>query len=513
MIQDNLYVTAYAKDVRQNRLPGKCRQTRPSNLNVSKKAGRIVLCLFALLSLSALAQPIQAQPTFLKNLLGSGETSAPVAQPDVSVLLFTQDACPPCAQIRPMIDHLIGQGFPIQKVDVAATPGIAHQWRVSQTPTLVVIADGKEVQRQSGIVTAHQVGKMLIDAGYDADLTVLTKPTSPTPLRTIMDRIRPGRRGHREKKQDPTASIPTEEWTRHEASALASSVRIKVNYQEAGSVITDYGTGTVIHRIGNDILILTCGHVFRDSQGQARIELDLGFDGGDSKRTVAGQLVMFDAGAPDVAIISATTDFPVQPVAIADINYAPTSGSQVFTVGCDQGAPATVRRGQYLSTSMCGQPIARGEVDRDPPARKYDVTGRPVVGRSGGGLFSEDGKLIGVCNAAVIEENQGVYSAIVNVHQLLAKNNLAQLFQPGAEEMISRLLTGPAVDQSLAVPASFEAPADDAILESRSNRFVPDMAEIRREEFLAEQRAKGDGIMRLPNQAGNPATMRAQSHR
>ncbi|MFN9232519.1 MAG: hypothetical protein ACK6DU_14865, partial [Planctomycetota bacterium] len=50
---------------------------------------------------------------------------------------------------------------------------------------------------------------------------------------------------------------------------------------------------------------------------------------------------------------------------------------------------------------------------------------------SGGGLFRPDGTLIGVCNAAAVEVDEGIYSAIDNLYMPLDKANLAHLFQPG----------------------------------------------------------------------------------
>lgn len=403
------------------------------------------LFLMAVLWLGLAALPCpqtQGQTNLFQGFLGSeAESSATApATKDVQLLLFTQTHCPPCQQIAPMINHLIANQYPIRKIDVAVTPQEAHRWNVVETPTLVVVADGREVQRTKGVVSANQVGKMLIAAGYPADLSVLTKPTFLSAVQNRLAQIPQGRRGHRGEVDttDPRTSIPQDQWTRTEQQSLAATVRIKVRYQENGSLVTDFGTGTVIHRMGREILILTCGHVFRDSQGNAQIEVDLGFDGADSKVTVPGQLLQFDSGAPDVALVTAATDFEIQPVPLAGPDYEPAEGVRLFSVGCDQGKPATVRRGHYLSTSVCGEPVAAGQQPSGRTARKYDVSGRPVVGRSGGGLFTQDGHLIGVCNAAVIEDNRGVYSAIDNIHQLLTSVNAAHLFRQDATQVAVR---------------------------------------------------------------------------
>jgi hypothetical protein len=61
-------------------------------------------------------------------------------------------------------------------------------------------------------------------------------------------------------------------------------------------------------------------------------------------------------------------------------------------------------------------------------AFKYDIYGRPAIGRSGGGLFNDSGELIGVCNAAAVESDEGIYSAIDSLHWQLKHSSLDHLF-------------------------------------------------------------------------------------
>jgi len=352
------------------------------------------------------------------------------------ILFFTQAGCPPCLQMAPVVDHLISKSWPIQKINTAANPQLTRQWNIRTTPTIVVVKNGQEIDRRSEILTAHQISLLLLDAGYQADLNVLTKPTAVSPLMNFLDRLRPGKRHNRldsgdpQFVADPTASIPVRELSPAEAKALSATVRIKASYSDRGQIVTDFGTGTIIHRTQDDILILTCGHVFRDSQGNAEIKVDLGFAGGASTQTVPAYLLLFDAGAPDVAIIAASTTLDIQPVELIQTQYQPAQKMLTFSVGCDQGKPATVRRGNYLSTRLCGEAHSIGQRPSNIQAKKYDVSGRPVVGRSGGGLFTSDGKLFGVCNAAVVEADQGVYSSIDNVIAILEKAKLNSLFDP-----------------------------------------------------------------------------------
>ena len=63
-----------------------------------------------------------------------------------------------------------------------------------------------------------------------------------------------------------------------------------------------------------------------------------------------------------------------------------------------------------------------------PP--NLQVGGLPVQGRSGGGLFSRDGQVIGVCNAADPQDNEGLYAALASLHAELDEANLSEVYQP-----------------------------------------------------------------------------------
>ncbi|MFT5524108.1 MAG: hypothetical protein ACI9HK_002059, partial [Pirellulaceae bacterium] len=63
-----------------------------------------------------------------------------------------------------------------------------------------------------------------------------------------------------------------------------------------------------------------------------------------------------------------------------------------------------------------------------PP--NIEVSGRPEIGRSGGGLFTNDGLLIGVCNCADEADNEGLYASLPIVHWQLAQVGMQRLYQP-----------------------------------------------------------------------------------
>jgi hypothetical protein len=52
-----------------------------------------------------------------------------------------------------------------------------------------------------------------------------------------------------------------------------------------------------------------------------------------------------------------------------------------------------------------------------------------VQGRSGGGLFSADGLVIGVCNAADPADDEGLYAALAAIHSQLDQAGLSAVYQ------------------------------------------------------------------------------------
>jgi hypothetical protein len=62
-----------------------------------------------------------------------------------------------------------------------------------------------------------------------------------------------------------------------------------------------------------------------------------------------------------------------------------------------------------------------------PP--NLSVSGQPVDGRSGGGLFSAEGVLIGVCNAADPQDNEGLYAAAGTVQVELDRSGLGFVYR------------------------------------------------------------------------------------
>jgi len=75
-------------------------------------------------------------------------------------------------------------------------------------------------------------------------------------------------------------------------------------------------------------------------------------------------------------------------------------------------------------------------VDKYQGPPNVEVAGTPVQGRSGGGLFDADGRVIGVCNASDPRDNEGIFAALASVHEELVSAGLAAVFNAPAENAI-----------------------------------------------------------------------------
>ncbi|MDP6446392.1 MAG: serine protease, partial [Pirellulaceae bacterium] len=193
--------------------------------------------------------------------------------------------------------------------------------------------------------------------------------------------------------------------------AMAATVRLRVDDGDAFS----YGTGTIVDVHQGEALILTCGHIFRDSRGKGAIEVDV-FAGG-AMRKVRGQLITYEPDYRDIGFVSFRSPVPLQPAPVAAQPNAAQPGAAAFSIGCDRGADPSIRETRVTT------------INRFQGAPNIETSGAPVLGRSGGGLFNNNGELIGVCKLAVPSDDEGIYSSLPSIHWHLDKLNLAHVYQ------------------------------------------------------------------------------------
>ncbi|MBK9399526.1 MAG: thioredoxin [Bacteroidetes bacterium] len=77
---------------------------------------------------------------------------------------FFAEWCGPCKMMAPELETLkkkLGDKVHILKIDVDKNPGAAAKFHVQGVPTLIIFHNGNAVWRQSGVIPANQLEKIL----------------------------------------------------------------------------------------------------------------------------------------------------------------------------------------------------------------------------------------------------------------------------------------------------------------------------------------------------------------
>lgn len=373
------------------------------------------------------------------------------AAPDALVLNFTSPHCPPCQQAAPVVARLYRQGYEFRKVDVTQHPEVARKFGVTNLPTFLLLVNGQEADRIVGFrgeehLTAFAQKARRPQEAEGAAFTPTDAPAAvplprsspresqepvaldnePAKSRFQFPFLKSKAAAEKENKSpqpkvvrakldgsDRLSTTPVSfEQSNTPADPFVASTRIRVKDDSGAS----FGSGTIIESRPGRSLVLTCGHIFRDLSRNARIEVDL-FDG-DRSETYVGKVVHYIEEPADVGLISIATADPLPAVPIAPAGYRVRRGDPVLNVGCSGGDPPTK---QQLNVTALNRYLGPDNIE---------CTGVPVQGRSGGGLFSGAGQVIGVCVAADPRDQRGLYAGLGTIYELLDQCGLERLYQP-----------------------------------------------------------------------------------
>jgi thioredoxin 1 len=78
------------------------------------------------------------------------------------ILYFTADWCNPCKRVKPIVEELNrDSAVKFQFIDVDQETEMAKNMNVRSVPTFIVIEDGSEVKRVTGVQTREQLQELM----------------------------------------------------------------------------------------------------------------------------------------------------------------------------------------------------------------------------------------------------------------------------------------------------------------------------------------------------------------
>ncbi len=372
--------------------------------------------------------------TYSLVLLISTVSASPVsANPNGELLEFTATWCGPCQRISPMIMQLKRSGWPIRKIDVDKNPQLAKQYGITAMPSFVLVINGKPLLNEKIVGGADAKTLMNLMKRIPRTSRNSLQNKKSVPVLSVAEGKSSDKKGFvfpwggKKKKasqqiiiehneEEPEVVLISDNPNNKKEHALkmkklahSSTVRLKVE-DKAG---VKYGTGTIIENRDGFLVVLTCGHVLR-GVANAKIKVDLFTD--DGLKTVTGKRITHNMES-DVGLISVKTNIEMPVVNVASISDAANRGDALFSVGCAGGKSRTVEEHKVTS------------INRYHGPDNVECSGVPAVGRSGGGLFNQNGEIVGVCSAADRKEKRGIYAGLEPIHQILKKSKLDELLQ------------------------------------------------------------------------------------
>ncbi|HEX8201440.1 MAG TPA: thioredoxin domain-containing protein, partial [Isosphaeraceae bacterium] len=330
--------------------------------------------------------------------------------------------CGPCQKMRPEVEALVQKHYPVRSIDIDADAELARRYDVTSVPTFIVVdPQGRSLARTEGYQPAGQLAELYHKARAKLPATASAPPVASP-------------RAESESESESDEAVETsnpgpnpEPWK--------TVVRIKVH----GSHSIGFGSGTIIRSTPEETIILTCAHIFHIEGARTQphprrfprqITVDL-FDGrlrGQVVRpvaTVRGEALDYDFTS-DVGLIVIRPGRALAAARVVPMTWQPRANMRMTTVGCSEGNDATAW------TTRITNPQIRGAVAGRPSYEAIECLHAPKQGRSGGGLFTDDGFVAGVCDFADPNNNRGLYASPQSIRRMLDRNELTVCYQPAA---------------------------------------------------------------------------------
>ena len=79
------------------------------------------------------------------------------------LLKFSASWCQPCKQLSGVFKYVDLKDVELKEADIEEQSELAQQYGIRSVPTMVLLEDGKEVGRKSGVLMADQIEEFIHD--------------------------------------------------------------------------------------------------------------------------------------------------------------------------------------------------------------------------------------------------------------------------------------------------------------------------------------------------------------
>jgi RNA polymerase sigma factor (sigma-70 family) len=357
---------------------------------------------------------------------------APVKGLRSAVLLDFEDTRSEVSiEMRPVVARLVEAGYPIKTIDIKRSPNLVGRYQVHSFPEFILVdGSGTVLGQRLGCVHSSDLARFYNQTLADA---AEERPVETEPARPLLADLPLDGDPQQQSEPEPSLTDPTspKPW------ATVVRIKLKLSEKEWG-----FGSGTVISSTDLESIILTCAHTFR-LKGQPQpapkdfkvpITVDL-FDGqlvgqspamvGRAEQDVVGQAIDFDFNN-NVALIRIRPGRKLPSSRVVPFGWEPTRGMKMIAVGCSHGNDATA-----WDTTILDPRVTMSNSATKKTFSEIKCDHQPKGGRSGGGLFTTNGLVAGVCNFADPNEHVGLYAVPDAIHRLFDRNGLSSLYEKG----------------------------------------------------------------------------------
>lgn len=356
-----------------------------------------------------------------------------------TILEFSASWCGPCKEMKPQIDELIRKKYPVRVLDADEYPDLRQNYRISKVPTFVIVdPDGREIGRSEGVQQASELASRfrVLKTNWLESRKNQAEVAVEEELPANDQEPNVGSRAARKFGQ-PGETIDAEHENEH-AKPWQTVVRIVVH----GGGVMGFGSGTIISSNAQESLILTCAHIFKiensrqqyaPGQFPRQVTVDL-FDGvlrGQGLKTatrgIPARVIDYDFQS-DVGLIAISPGYTLPASPVVPANWKPSTNMKMITAGCSGGRDAT------LWNTNVVKPESKLLIEKKP-YEAIECLHEPTQGRSGGGLFTLDHYVAGVCDMAVVGGQRGYYATPNSIHKILARNGFERLYSRQVDDM------------------------------------------------------------------------------